>query len=415
MQEKKEARERAALLWNMAGSLVYALTSMLLGVAVTRLSGEAAGGIFFFAFSTLGQQLYIISYFGMRPLQVTDSTHLYSFGDYRRFRIITGLLAGGAGLLYGLLSTVTPYVRMVWLLLSLYKILDGFADVYESEMQRQGRLDMTGKATLFRTLFSVGVFLIGLRITGDLLWASALFIPAICVAVVLFSVLPLRGLSPECRVNKGSSRALFGKSKWLFLGSFLDLYIFAAAKYAVNDQMGEVYSNYFSTIFIPTSVINLMAGFVIRPILTKLSLLYKTGRRGEFIRLILQIGALIGGFTLLGVGAAALFGIPVLKLAMGAAGEALTPYTPALVLVVLGGGLYALLNLEYYILVILEMQGVIFLMYGAGALLAWGISEGLVRGGGVQGAALAYLLTMLLMALMFLGAVLWGIFFKESK
>ena len=117
----------------------------------------------------------------------------------------------------------------------------------------------------------------------------------------------------------------------------------------------------------------------------------------------------------MGVGAAALFGIPVLKLAMGAAGEELTPYTPALVLVVLEGGLYSMLNLEYYILVILEMQGVIFLMYGAGALLAWGISEGLVRGGGVQGAALAYLLTMLLMALMFLGAVLWGIFFKESK
>lgn len=40
------------ILWNMLGSAVYALTSMLLGAAVTRCLGADAGGIFFFAFST---------------------------------------------------------------------------------------------------------------------------------------------------------------------------------------------------------------------------------------------------------------------------------------------------------------------------------------------------------------------------
>ena len=67
-----DSKERSAYFWNMLGSLVYAVTSMLLGVAVTRLAGAYAGGVFFFGFSTLGQQLYIVSYFGMRPIQVTD-------------------------------------------------------------------------------------------------------------------------------------------------------------------------------------------------------------------------------------------------------------------------------------------------------------------------------------------------------
>ena len=64
--------ERKNMLWNMIGSMLYALTSMTLGIVVTRLVGDVEGGIFLFAFSTLGQQLYIISYFGMRPIQVTD-------------------------------------------------------------------------------------------------------------------------------------------------------------------------------------------------------------------------------------------------------------------------------------------------------------------------------------------------------
>ncbi len=74
--------ERRNILWNMAGSAVYALTSMLLGAAVTRFLGADAGGIFFFSFSTFGQQMFIVAYFGMRPIQITDTAERHSFGEY---------------------------------------------------------------------------------------------------------------------------------------------------------------------------------------------------------------------------------------------------------------------------------------------------------------------------------------------
>ena len=70
----------------MIGSAVYALTSMLLGSVVMRMLGAGPGGIFFFAFSTMGQHVYIIAYFGMRPVQITDTAVRHSFGDYRGFR-----------------------------------------------------------------------------------------------------------------------------------------------------------------------------------------------------------------------------------------------------------------------------------------------------------------------------------------
>ena len=76
------------VLWNTLGSAIYALTSMLLGAAVTRVLGADVGGIFFFAFSTFGQQMFIAAYFGMRPIQVTDTAGRHSFGDYQSFRFL---------------------------------------------------------------------------------------------------------------------------------------------------------------------------------------------------------------------------------------------------------------------------------------------------------------------------------------
>ena len=103
------------------------------------------------------------------------------------------------------------------------------------------------------------------------------------------------------------------------------LYVFAAAKYAVNDYLGEQANTYFSTIFIPTSVINMMAGFVIRPVLTKLSLYFAEKRRKEFRQLVLKIAGLILGLTVFSMGAAAVLGIPVLSILLGSAGKILLP------------------------------------------------------------------------------------------
>ena len=404
-----DSKERSAYFWNMLGSLVYAVTGMLLGVAVTKLAGAYAGGIFFFGFSTLGQQLYIVSYFGMRPIQVTDISNEYTFGDYLRLRAITSFLAALVGFVYIFLTTKDLYVFEVYMILSLYKILDGFCDIFESEMQRQDRLDMTGKATLFRTLLCVGVFLAALTTTKDLKLSSLALLPSILLAAIIFDILPLLRLKPDKTIKKASYISLINKSKWLFLGAFIDLYIFAAAKYAVNYRLGEELNGYFSIIFIPTSIINLMAGFIIRPILTKLSLLYKTGNQKKFISTISKIASFIFAATVLGMGMAYLLGIPVLKLVLGEVATAIEPYKTALVLVIFGGGLYALVNLGYYCLVIFEMTGIIFLIYAVGAVFAYFISDFMVRSFAMNGAALAYMITMLLLTVFFLTAVIFGL------
>lgn len=53
---------RANVVWNIAGSFVYAFASMVLSFLVIRMAGEEKGGIFSFGYSTLGQQLFLVAY-----------------------------------------------------------------------------------------------------------------------------------------------------------------------------------------------------------------------------------------------------------------------------------------------------------------------------------------------------------------
>lgn len=387
----------------MTGSIIYAVTSMLLGTFVIRTLGGDLGGIFFFAFSTMGQHIYIVSYFGMRPIQITDTARNYSFGDFRRFRMLTCILAFICASVFAVIYSGLSYKASVIAVVSLYKIIDGLADVYESEFQRDGRLDMTGKSMTVRTLIVVITFSTVMFTTHNLLLSCTSMVIAIAVSVFLFAALPLRKFeNADYSQNEGAALKLFNSSKWLFVSAFIDLYIFAASKYAVDANMSAAASGYYSTIFIPTSIINLMANFVIRPVLTGMADNYRDSRIPEFRKSIRSIGVLILALTVLGMLAAWLIGIPCLSLLVGSdAGAELAAYKTALIIVIAGGGLYAVLNLLYYVLVIIDRQKEMFLVYAGGAVLAFLISGLFVKNWGINGAAVSYFICMLAIVIAF--------------
>lgn len=411
-------REKKNIMWNMAGSFCYAFASMVLSFLVMRIVGKEQGGVFAFGFSTFGQQMFILAYFGIRPFQITDGAGEYRFGDYRLHRRITCILALLAGGGYLLFCGYTREKAGIIFLLVCYKVIDGFADVYESEFQRAGHLHLTGKSNTFRTLLSVGVFLMSLLAGCPLLWACGAAVAAQGLGVLIFDIPVLRHLSGI--EKKGSIKRvipLTGATLLLFVSVFLDFYIFSAAKYAIDAYMDDVSSGYFNVIFMPTSVINLAAGFVIRPVLTYLTRYWKERRYAQFVRMLGRISALIGGLSVLAVVLTLLLGRPVLgmmEMILGAAYEGcLTRYHRAFVTVVLGGGFYAILNLYYYVLVILRRQGVIFGIYGMTTVLAAVLAPILVESHGIEGAALAYLVLMAVMAAGF-GAGAW-VFYGIGK
>ena len=75
--------------------------------------------------------------------------------------------------------------------------------------------------------------------------------------------------------------------------------------------MADKYQAVFAAIFMPTSVINLVAGFVIRPFITKLSLQWENRQLSAFRAVIGRLAAVIAALTVLALGGAWLLGIAI--------------------------------------------------------------------------------------------------------
>lgn len=415
--------DRQNVIWNMAGSFVYALASMVLSFLVIRVAGDDQGGIFSFGFSTLGQQMFIVAYFGIRPFQITDAKGEYSFGEYLKCRGMTCVMALAAGTLFLVyMYTAGHYTAdkcMILILLVIYKIIDGYADVYESEFQRQGSLYLTGKSNFFRTLLSVGIFLAVLFASRCLLLSCAVSVAAQAGGVVLFDLDVIHALPHvEWSKRKNKDRRILHSTVFLFAATFLDFYVFSAARYAIDANMNNAASGYFNLIFMPTSVIYMVANFVIRPFLTKLTDLWNHHEFGRFRKELMGIGTVIGGLTLAAVLATAFLGtwvLSVMELFLGGSYTGmLTRYHGAFIMIVLGGGFYALANLMYYSLVIMRRQKAIFVVYLAAAALAAVLSGNLVSKFGISGGAVCYLLLMIGLVLGF-GLHTAAVYQKEKK
>ena len=399
--KKSKNPEKRDIIWNMTGSFLYAFASMVLSIAVVQIAGEDAGGIFTFAFTTFGQHMFMMAYFGIRPFQITDTGGKYSFGDYLGLRLLTCGAAVLTGMGYVFLNGYSFEKAAVVFLMVVYKVIDALADAYEAEFQRGGRLYLTGKSNAFRTILSVGVFLASLAYTKDLAAASLWAVGAQAAGFLGFDVLVIRELpNVEWRSAKGKKQELFAETILLFCSAVLDFYIFSASKYAIEGCMADRDMAVFGAIFMPTSIINLVAGFVIRPYLTKMSFTWEMGRTRRFLKIQKRIALIIAALTVLAVGGAWLLGIPVLSLLYPNLQTGLSQCRPALVLIIFGGALNAYMNLFYYSLVIMKKQKYIFGVYGLVSLMAVLVSTPFVRWGGIFGGALAYVvLTGALMVL----------------
>ena len=128
----------------------------------------------------------------------------------------------------------------------------------------------------------------------------------------------------------------------------------------------------YGAIFMPTSVINLVAGFVIRPYLTKLAVDWETGHLKAFRKIIMNLA-----------------------------------------LIIIGGALNAFMNLFYYSLIIMQKQRFIILGYAFVSVLAVLSSGWFVRMGGIQGGAFVYMLLMA--ALMVFFGIFSAGFMKQKE
>lgn len=390
---------KSCFLWNMIGSGIYAAGTLLLSLYVIRVLGPDEGGIFSIAI-TVAQMLAFIEYYETRTYQVTDVSNKYSFADYKATKIILFIVATVVGLGYAFFQgNESLYKFAVIFLMCVYRNIDGYADLYEGTFQNDGRLDLAGKSQAFRTIFSVGVMAAAIIVFRNQVLACLLAIVAAVVGLLLFDVSIMNAFR-DCKASfrKAQIKGIIVDCFPLFCGSFLWTYILSASRIAVNANMPSSFSSYYQTLFLPVSIINLCATFIMKPLLPELADLYNSKKTHLFVGYILKIVVFILGFTVVCMIGAYWLGIPVLSVLTGCD---LSEYRMILVLIMFAGGINSLSYFGYYLLSVMRRSLWIFLGYVISALCAMVSSTLLVQYRGFGGAAISFLISVSLLLAVF--------------
>ena len=402
---------RKDYVWNTLGSLVYAAASVVLAFFAMRVLSAEDGGIFGFGFSTFGQQMFLIAYFGIRPFHITDVKPEYGFDVYRSARRKTTALAVLVAVLWlsvlTLTGTYTLSKAVCILMIVGWKITDGYADVYECECQRAGYLWRGGRELFFRTLAAMAVFLIVCALSKNLFVSSlAAVITQIAAVLVFKKRLEASEAETFAAGMKQSGlfrcsaleKALLSGTVLLFLGVFLDFAIASSPKYAIDLLLNDEASGIANILFMPANVIYMAANFVMKPMVSRLADALETGETEKYRAAKKKLLLLIAGLSALCLLCAVLFGGWALGIAERILGAAyagkLTAHAGEFVLIILGGCLYAFASLYYYLLVIRRKQKGIFLCYLAVFAFAAVLAFVLVKKWGIPGAATAYAASM---------------------
>ena len=397
-------------LWNTAASLMSSLAVVIMGVAIMRSGAtdtfaRAQYGLFTLALA-IGQQYQTVGLYEVRTFHVTDVRRRFDFGTYLSTRLLTCLVMVGLILSHSWSSsTKDPYPAFtVIAAMALLRIFDAFEDVYYSEFQRSGRLDIAGKAC-FTRIFTTTFLWSGLYwFTQDLLLSTLVTFAVTCVVLVVAYGLPARGLfSLAPSFNARGIGGILWECLPLFIAAFLNQYLANAPRFAIHANLGDEQLGVFAIIYMPAVAINMLSLFVFRPLLTRMALRWTEGKRGEFFAIVRR-GLLTTALAFVLVALVTyVIGAPLLTLVFG---TDVSNYVPELMVLVLGGALNAAGVILYYALATMRRLRAVLVAFLIAGGTAYVAAAPLVRSYAMMGASLAYASTMALLAILFVAFML---------
>ncbi|WP_454925020.1 lipopolysaccharide biosynthesis protein [Actinomyces gerencseriae] len=397
--EKSRARD---YFWNTVASLMLSLTTAVLLLVVKRTAGLEAAGVFTIA-NTVGQQFQALGMYEVRTYHVTDARHRFSFGTYLATRLVTvGAMVAGI-IVSAALSGDGLMAAVLIALIACLRVFDAFEDVFYCELQREGRLDIAGKACFLRTLTTIGVFSVVLALGGSMLTAAAITLVASLVVMLGAYLPPARRLFPlGPRWEPRPIIRVLAECLPLFLASFIALYLANAPRFAIDRYLDNAQQGYFAIIFMPAFTINLLSFVIFRPLLTQMADRWIGADRVGFAAIVRR--GLLGTFVAFIAVALVTYtvGAPILGFVYGTdvSGSMLE-----LMVLVAGGALNAAGVILYYALTTMRLQRLVFAGYIIAAAAITVLCLLLVPAYGLLGASLAYAGAMAILAAAFLAGV----------
>ena len=392
-------------LWNTAASLMSSLAVVIMGVAIVRSGAtdsfaRAQYGLFTLALA-IGQQYQTVGLYEVRTFHVTDVRRRFDVGTYLSTRLLTCLVMVGLIAYHSwTASTKEPYPAFtVIAAMALLRIFDAFEDVYYSEFQRSGRLDIAGKAC-FARIFTTTFLWSGLYwFTQDLLTSTLITFAVTCVVLIVAYGLPARGVFPLLpSLNVRGVAGILWECLPLFVAAFLNQYLANAPRFAIHAALGDEELGVFAIIYMPAVAINMLSLFVFRPLLTRMALRWTEGKRGEFFSIVRRGLLTTAGAFAIVAAVTYMIGPPLLTLVFG---TDVSGYVGELMVLVLAGALNAASVILYYALATMRRLRAVLAVFVTAGATAYLLAPALTRSLAMMGASLAYAATMGLLALLF--------------
>ena len=392
-------------LWNTAASLMSSLAVVIMGVAIVRSGAtdsfaRAQYGLFTLALA-IGQQYQTVGLYEVRTFHVTDVRRRFDFGTYLSTRLLTCLVMVGLIAYHSwTASTKEPYPAFtVIAAMALLRIFDAFEDVYYSEFQRSGRLDIAGKAC-FARIFTTTFLWSGLYwFTQDSLTSTLITFAVTCVVLIVAYGLPARGVFPLLpSLNVRGVAGILWECLPLFVAAFLNQYLANAPRFAIHAALGDEELGVFAIIYMPAVAINMLSLFVFRPLLTRMALRWTEGKRGEFFSIVRRGLLTTAGAFAIVAAVTYMIGPPLLTLVFG---TDVSGYVGELMVLVLAGALNAASVILYYALATMRRLRAVLAVFVTAGATAYLLAPALTRSLAMMGASLAYAATMGLLALLF--------------
>lgn len=389
----------AGAIWNTLGGGLSAGQSAVILMFVAYNLELSISGIVSLAFATANFFMAIAKY-GVRNFQVTDTRHTFTFQEYLYSRYVSVCMAIGALLVYITIASrngsYTAEKTLIVLEICALKLLEAIEDVYGGDYQQQGRLDIAAKIMTMRLavstasicgLIAIGVY-IGIALLVGIIISIAIDVVCIQCTAAAFSHI-------GSRWHPRKVLALLKSCFPLGVSAVLSIYVGNAPKFMIDQYMDEQVQGIFGYIMMPVFVIVLLNNFIYQPIIRKMGLLWEENNRKEVLRNIVRqivLLALLMAFIFTFGGTC---GLPILSIFYH---TDLGRYKMEFLVLLLGGGFYALAYYLTVILTVIRQQN--FVAVGYLMVTAFDLFCGrlFVSSNGVMGASRLYLCSNLLLA-----------------
>lgn len=396
MSQKSNMRKN--FLWNIIGSTLCAFNSLFFMIVVTRINGEDVAGLFTFAFST-ACLFYIIGIYSGRTYQVTDNDKLVSDSDYIYSKFITCLIMIISGITFCFFKNYNSSKFMVILGLTIFKSLEAFSEGIYAIIQKNEQLYKVGISLFFKAVIGLFIFIIIDLFTKNILYSvlGVIFINLLIIILYDLKNLEVVGFKLK-RFNKLSIKTILIGGFYTFAFTILTQYVINAPRYSIDNFFADKYQTIFGIIIMPSTLIALLAQFVIQPYLTKLKESLSLSKR-EFNKVTMKLSLSLFLMGIVCIVVAYFLGIPVLEFVYNIE---LSDYLLELLMIIFGATLYGITVVLSSSLIIIRntfSQLIIFLIVTVFDLV---FSDILVKKYLIMGASSTYLLTMLLLLILYI-------------